>query len=48
LLVIVSLGALRPSGWTQFVIGVVIAVAVASLLNYAIPRLYPWGGEAVR
>jgi Predicted integral membrane protein (DUF2269) len=48
LLVIVSLGALRPSGWTQFVIGLVIAVAAASLLNYAIPRLYPWGGEAVR
>ena len=45
-LVIVSLGALRPSDWTQFVIGAVIAVAVASLLNYFVPRLYPWGGEA--
>jgi uncharacterized membrane protein len=44
LLVIVSLGALRPSDWTQFVIGGLIAVAAASLLNYAIPRLYPWGG----
>jgi uncharacterized membrane protein len=44
LLVIVSLGALRPSDWTQFVIGVVIAVAAASVLNYFIPRLYPWGG----
>ncbi len=46
LLVIVSLGALRPSDWKQFVIGIVIAVAVASLLNYSVPRLYPWGGEA--
>lgn len=45
LLVIVSLGALRPSSWTHFVVGVAIAVAVASLLNYFIPRLYPWGGE---
>ena len=45
LLVIVSLGALRPSDWTQFVIGIVIAVAAASLLNYFIPRLYPWVGE---
>ncbi len=45
LLVIVSLGALRPSDWTQFVIGIVIGVAAASLLNYFIPRLYPWGGE---
>jgi uncharacterized membrane protein len=46
LLVIVSLGALRPSDWKQFVIGAVIAVAVASLLNYFVPRLYPWSGEA--
>ena len=42
---IVSLGALRPSDWTQFVIGIVLAVAAASLLNYFIPRLYPWGGD---
>jgi len=48
LLVIVSLGALRPSDWKQFVVGMVIAVAAASLLNYFIPRLYPWGDEAVR
>lgn len=46
LLVILSLGALRPSDWKQFVIGTVIAVGVASLLNYFVPRLYPWGGEA--
>jgi hypothetical protein len=45
LLVIVSLGALRPSDWTQFAIGIVLAVAAASLLNYFIPRLYPWGGD---
>lgn len=45
LLVIVSLGALRPSSWTHFIIGVTIAVAAASLLNYFVPRLYPWGGE---
>ena len=48
LLVIVSLGALRPNDWTQFVIGVVVAVAAASLLNHAVPRLYPWGGEDTR
>jgi hypothetical protein len=46
LLVIVSFGALRPSDWTQFVIGTAIAVAVASTLNYFVPRLYPWAGEA--
>ena len=45
LLVIVSLGALRPSDWRQFVIATGIAIVVASLLNYYVPRLYPWSGE---
>lgn len=45
LVVIVSLGALRPSDWTQFFVATTLAVVVASLLNYAIPRIYPWGGE---
>ena len=46
LLVIVSLGALRPADWTQFVIATGAAVIAATVLNTAIPRLYPWGGEA--
>lgn len=45
LVVIVSLGALRPSDWTQFFVATALAISVASLLNYAIPRIYPWGGE---
>jgi uncharacterized membrane protein len=45
LVVIVSLGALRPSDWTQFVVATALAIAVASLLNYVIPRIYPCGGE---
>lgn len=45
LVVIVSLGALRPADWTQFFLATTIAVAVASLLNYVIPRIYPWAGE---
>jgi uncharacterized membrane protein len=44
LAVIVSLGALRPETWIQLVIGTALAVAAASVLNYAIPRLYPWTG----
>jgi uncharacterized membrane protein len=48
LLVIVSLGALRPSDWTQFVVATTIAVGVATALNITIPRLYPWGGTTVR
>ena len=45
LLVIVSLGALRPGDWTQFLIGTGLAIAVASALNYGVPRLYPWEGR---
>lgn len=43
LLVIVSLGALRPTDWTQFVVATGAAVMVATVLNTTIPRLYPWG-----
>jgi hypothetical protein len=48
LTVIVSLGALRPSDWTQFAVATAIAVAVATALNITIPRLYPWRSEAAR
>jgi uncharacterized protein (DUF1778 family) len=40
-LLIVSLGALRSNTWTQFVVGAVCAVAVATVLNWWVPRLYP-------
>jgi hypothetical protein len=45
LVVIVSLGALRPADWLHFTAATVLAVAIASVLNYAIPRIYPWTGE---
>jgi hypothetical protein len=42
LFVIVSLGALKPTTWTLLVVGVVVAVAVATALTILVPRLYPW------
>jgi hypothetical protein len=48
LLVIVSLGALRPSDWRQFVIGVALAVAAASLLNYFYSAPLPLGRRCRR
>jgi uncharacterized membrane protein len=42
LMVIISLGAIRPATWTQFSLGVVAALLVATLLTLVIPRLYPW------
>ena len=46
LFLIVSLGALRPGTWTLFVVGSLIALAVATVLTFLIPRLYRWGGAA--
>jgi uncharacterized membrane protein len=42
LLLIVSLGALRPNTWTQFFLGLSLALIVAMLLTVIVPRLYPW------
>lgn len=42
LLVIVSLGALRPNTWSQFFLGLGLALIVATLLTVIVPRLYPW------
>ncbi|MBI5854884.1 MAG: DUF2269 family protein [Nitrospirae bacterium] len=42
LMVIVSLGAIRPTTWSQFIIGTACALAGATALTITIPRLYPW------
>lgn len=42
LMVIISLGAIRPMTWTQFVIGTFCALVIAAALTIWIPRLYPW------
>ncbi|MCP4327469.1 MAG: DUF2269 domain-containing protein [Alphaproteobacteria bacterium] len=42
LMVIVSLGVLRPDDWAQATIGIAIALAVAAALTVLLPRLYPW------
>ena len=42
LLVIVALGAVRPTTWTLAIVGIVIALVVAMILTITLPRLYPW------
>lgn len=42
LFVIISLGTLKPSNWTLFVAGVVVAIGAATALTIMVPRLYPW------
>ncbi len=39
--VLVALGSIRPSTWTLFAVGTLLAVAVATALTLAVPRLYP-------
>jgi hypothetical protein len=45
--VIVSLGTLKPTTWTVFGIGVVVAVTVATGLTMLLPRLYPSSSRAI-
>jgi hypothetical protein len=42
LFVIVALGAMRPTTWGLFLVGVTLAVLAAAALTVAIPRLYPF------
>jgi uncharacterized membrane protein len=42
LLVIFSLGAIRPETWTQAFVGVGISLVTAAVLTTLLPRLYPW------
>jgi uncharacterized membrane protein len=41
LLVIISLGAIRPDSWDLFIAGVASALTVAAVLTIMLPRLYP-------
>lgn len=44
LFVIIALGALKPETWGLFLIGSLVAVAVAAALTVYIRQLYPWPG----
>lgn len=45
LFVIVALGAMRPGTWTLFLVGTALAVAAATVLAIAVPRMYPYVGR---
>ena len=49
LFVIVALGAMRPTTWTLFAVGTLLAVVAATILTILVPRLYPFDpGETAR
>lgn len=41
----VSLGTLKPEGWALFIVGSLVALAIATTLALTIPRLYPWAPQ---
>lgn len=45
LLVIISLGVVRPDTWFQALVGIGISLLVATALTIFLPRLYPWTPE---
>ena len=46
LMVIISLGAMKPSTWTHFIVGTFLAILIATLLTIVLPRMYPWDPSA--
>jgi uncharacterized membrane protein YecN with MAPEG domain len=46
LFVIVALGAMRPTTWALFAVGLVLAVVTATVLTLVIPRLYPFDARS--
>lgn len=46
LFLIIAQGAIKPTTWTMFLVGSIVAIAIATLLTIVIPRLYPWGPDA--
>lgn len=45
LFLIIAQGTIKPTTWSMFLIGSIVAIAIATLLTIVIPRLYPWSSE---
>ncbi len=43
LFLIVALGTIKPTTWILFFVGSAFSIAIAIVLTYYIPKLYPWG-----
>lgn len=45
LFLIIALGVMKPTTWDMFLYGSLIAIGLASIFTFFIPRLYPWGRD---
>jgi uncharacterized membrane protein len=43
LFLIIALGVMKPTTWSMFINGSLIAIGLASFFTVLIPRIYPWG-----
>jgi len=43
LFLIIALGVIKPTTWSMFLTGSLIAIVLASFFTFLIPRIYPWG-----
>ena len=43
LFLIIALGVMKPTTWSMFLSGSLIAIGLATLFTILIPRIYPWG-----
>ena len=43
LFLIIALGVIKPTTWSMFLAGSLIAIGLASFFTILIPRIYPWG-----
>jgi len=43
LFLIVALGVIKPTTWSMFFTGSLIAIGLAALFTVLVPRIYPWG-----
>jgi len=45
LFLIVALGVMKPTTWSMFFTGSLIAIGLAALFTVLVPRIYPWGAQ---
>ena len=48
LLLIIALGVLKPTSWSLFFNGSMVAIAAATLFTVTVPHLYPWGENEIK
>ena len=46
LFLIIALGVIKPTTWSTFIYGSILAIVLAIFFTVLIPRMYPWGSKS--